>query len=253
ASRDVFNLESWWQQSEQLDYKIDADEQLKMMLMLIRLMRRATRWFLRNNRSGVNVNQAIERFRDGVTAVASGLPTVLSGPRREVWERRHNGYVEKGVPSTLATFIAGADSMLPVLGIIQAAEMTGKPIQDVAEVYFALGSHLDLYWFSEEINALSIDNHWQALAREAYRDDLDWQQRTLTVGVLQTECDATSADQKVQIWADHHQTMIGRWKSLIGEFHSMETKEFSMYGVALRELMDLAQSTLHREADKPAV
>ncbi|MCP5019564.1 MAG: NAD-glutamate dehydrogenase [Ketobacter sp.] len=250
ASRDVFDLENWWLQIEALDYKIEASEQLEMMRMLIRLMRRATRWFLRNNRCGVNVREAIDRFHSGVQAVANSLPAVLSGPRREVWEKRHNRYVEKGVPSTLATFIAGADSMLPVLGIIQAAEVTGKPVAEVAEVYFSLGSQLDLYWFSEEINALNIENHWQALAREAYRDDLDWQQRTLTVGVLQMAGVAHSVDERVAAWAQHHEIMIGRWKSLISEFHSMEVKEFSMYGVALRELMDLAQTTLHSEGDR---
>ena len=248
ASRDVFDLESWWHQIETLDHKIDASEQLAMMRMLIRLMRRGTRWFLRNHRCGVNVREAIDRFQAGVRAVASSLPSVLSGPRREVWESRHNQYVEKGVPSQLATFIAGADSMLPVLGIIQAAEVTGRPVTEVAEVYFAVGSHLDLYWFNEEINALTIENHWQALAREAYRDDLDWQQRTLTVGVLQLGSGADSVEQRVADWAAHHEPMINRWKSLISEFHSMEVKEFSMYGVALRELMDLAQTTLHSDS-----
>jgi glutamate dehydrogenase len=250
AARDVFDLEHWWQHIEQLDYKIDASEQIEMMRMLIRLMRRATRWFLRNNRCGVNVGESVSRFRQGVQAVVSSLPVVLSGPRREVWERRHNRYVENGVPSTLATFIAGADSLLPVLGIIQAAEVTGHPVPDVAEVYFAVGSHLDLYWFNEEINALNIENHWQALAREAYRDDLDWQQRTLTVGVLQLAGSARSVEEKVAAWAQAHETMIQRWKSLISEFHSMDVKEFSMYGVALRELMDLAQTTLHSEGER---
>ncbi len=248
ASRDVFKLDYWWGQIEALDYKIEASEQLEMMRMLIRLMRRATRWFLRNNRCGVNVKEAIDRFQGGVKTVADSLPSVLSGPRREVWEKRHNRYVEKGVPSTLATFIAGADSMLPVLGIIQAAEVTNHPLPEVAEVYFALGSHLDLYWFNEEINALTIENHWQALAREAYRDDLDWQQRTLAVGVLQMECSSHNVDERVMEWASRHKEMISRWKSLISEFHSMDVKEFSMYGVALRELMDLAQSTLHTDS-----
>ena len=164
-----------------------------------------------------------------------------------MWEERHNRFVEKGVPSALATFIAGADSMLPVLGIIQAAEVTNKPIPDVASVYFSVGFQLDLYWFSEQINALNIDNHWQALAREAYRDDLDWQQRTLTVGVLQMECEAHSIDERLQIWASRNQDMINRWKAMVTEFHNMDTKEFSMYGVALRELMDLAQTALHSD------
>ena len=133
------------------------------------------------------------------------------------------------------------------LGIIQAAEITGKPIPDVASVYFAIGFQLDLYWFSEQINSLNIDNHWQALAREAYRDDLDWQQRTLTVGVLQMECEAHSVDERLHVWTSRNQEMINRWKAMVTEFHSTDIKEFSMYGVALRELMDLAQTTLHSD------
>ena len=57
-------------------------------------------------------------------------------------------------------------------------------------------------------------------------------------------------EERVSAWAEHHETMISRWKALISEFHSMDVKEFSMYGVALRELMDLAQTTLHSEGDR---
>ncbi len=249
AARDVFNLESCWHQIESLDLVIPANEQLEMMRTLISLMRRASRWFLRNNRSGVNVSTAIERFKEGVKTVADSLPTVLQGPRREVWDEKHNRYVEKGVPSALATFIAGAESMLPVLGIIQASEVTGKDLQEVAAVYFAIGNHLDLYWFNEEINRLPIENHWQSLAREAYRDDLDWQQRTLAVGLLKMEAPGTSIEQRIEAWSQRHQLMIDRWRLLISELQAVEGKDFSMFGVALRELMDLAQSTLHCDGD----
>jgi len=153
--------------------------------------------------------------------------------------------VEEGVPSALATFIAGADSMLPVLGIIQAAEITNKPIPEVAATYFAIGTQLDLFWFTEEINQLVVENHWQALAREAYRDDLDWQQRTLTVGVLNLPVKAHSVEERMDKWLDQHETLIGRWKKMVAEFKATDIKEFSMYGVALRELMDIAQTTLH--------
>jgi len=247
AARDVFGLESWWQQIEALDHKVSAEHQMEMMRMLIRLIRRATRWFLRNNRCGVNVTEVIKRFQPGVKMIAESLPSVLRGPRRETWEKRHNQFVEEGVPSALATFIAGADSMLPVLGIIQAAEITNKPIPEVAATYFAIGTQLDLFWFTEEINQLVIENHWQALAREAYRDDLDWQQRTLTVGVLNLPVKAHSVEERIDKWLVQHETLIARWKTMVAEFKATDVKEFSMYGVALRELMDIAQTTLHVE------
>ena len=245
AARDVFDLEACWAEIEALDLIIPADEQMAMMRTLMRLMRRASRWFLRNHRSGFSVQAAIDRFQHGVKSIADSLPAVLKGKRREVWEQKHNRYVEKGVPSALASFIAGADSMLPVLGIIQASEITEQPLREVAEVYFAIGSTLNLYWFSEEINALPIENHWQALAREAYRDDLDWQQRSLAVGVLQMDSQGKSVAERVEDWSKQHEQMIGRWRTLTSELQNSDTKDFSMFSVALRELMDLAQSTLH--------
>ena len=249
AARDIFSLESWWGQIEALDYKVDATAQLEMMRVLIRMIRRATRWLLRNNRCGVNVEEMVKRYQPGIKAVTDSLPAVLRGPRREVWEKRHNDYVEKGVPSTLATFISGADSMQSALGIIQAAEITSKSVQEVATTYFEVGNRLDLYWFTEEINSLTIENHWQALAREAYRDDLEWQQRTLAVGVMQFQTDASTLEERIENWAKRHEELIRRWRSMVGEFRATDTKEFSMYGVALRELMDIAQTTLHTDSE----
>ena len=138
--------------------------------------------------------------------------------------------------------------MQSALGIVQAAEITQKPVQEVATTYFEVGNRLDLYWFTQEINDLNIENHWQALAREAYRDDLEWQQRTLAVGVLQMQMDATSLEERIETWAKRHEELIRRWRSMVGEFRATDTKEFSMYGVALRELMDIAQTTLHTDS-----
>jgi glutamate dehydrogenase len=56
---------------------------------------------------------------------------------------------------------------------------------DVAKAYFAVGSALDLTWYLQQISNLPVENNWQALAREAFRDDIDWQQRAITISVLQ--------------------------------------------------------------------
>jgi glutamate dehydrogenase len=45
--RDIFHLPHWFRQIEGLDYQVSADVQLELMDELMRLGRRATRWFLR--------------------------------------------------------------------------------------------------------------------------------------------------------------------------------------------------------------
>jgi NAD-specific glutamate dehydrogenase len=49
--RDIFHLPHWFRQIEALDYQVSADVQLELMDELMRLGRRATRWFLRSRRN----------------------------------------------------------------------------------------------------------------------------------------------------------------------------------------------------------
>ncbi|EGH18525.1 NAD-glutamate dehydrogenase, partial [Pseudomonas savastanoi pv. glycinea str. race 4] len=49
--RDIFHLPHWFRQIEALDYKVSAEIQLALMDELMRLGRRATRWFLRSRRN----------------------------------------------------------------------------------------------------------------------------------------------------------------------------------------------------------
>lgn len=251
AARDIFRLEYWWQQIEALDHKVDANVQLEMMRALIRMVRRATRWLLRNNRRGVDIERMVERYRPGIKAITDTFDYVLKGQRAEAWERQNQRYLDQGVPRELAVFIAGTESMQSALGVIQAAELTEEPVEVVAMTFFELGHCLDLYWFMQEINALRVENHWQALSREAFRDDLEWQQRALTVGVLQLpeHIAGNTVESRVAAWSEHHGDLVSRWRNLISEFRAIDVKELAMYGVALRELMDIAQTTLHTELD----
>src|SRR5690606_41922685 len=81
---------------------------------------------------------------------------------------------------------AGTGYLYSSLGIIEAQEATGMPLKTVANLYYDLGDRLDLTWFANSIASLTPSSHWQALARESFREDLDWQQRALTTGVLKT-------------------------------------------------------------------
>ena len=66
---------------------------------------------------------------------------------------------DSGVPEDLAGLIAMTPGLLSVLAIIEAADVTGHPINRVAEVYFMLGETLDLNWFGNEINQLQVNDH----------------------------------------------------------------------------------------------
>ena len=88
-------------------------------------------------------------------------------------------------------------------------------------------------------------SHWQALARESFREDLDWQQRALTTGVLKLAGKPEDVPASVESWMASHEPMISRWKTMLTELKGVREPEYAMFSVALRELLDLAQSTMH--------
>ena len=101
---------------------------------------------------------------------------------------------------------------------------------------------MEVWWYLQQITSLPVENNWQALAREAFRDDLDWQQRAITVSVLQMAEGPADIEERVGVWLDQHRRLVDRWKVMLGELRAATNTDYAMYAVANRELMDLAQS-----------
>jgi glutamate dehydrogenase len=240
--RDIFHLPHWFRQIEALDYKVSAEIQLALMDELMRLGRRATRWFLRSRRNELDAARDVAHFGPHLAALGLKLDELLEGPPREVWQARYQEYVEAGVPELLARMVAGTTHLYTLLPIIEASDVTGQNAADVAKVYFALGSSLDITWYLQQISALPVENNWQALAREAFRDDVDWQQRAITVSVLQMPNGPENVEERLSLWLEQHSAMVERWHAMLVELRAASGNDYAMYAVANRELLDLAMS-----------
>ncbi|WP_404369358.1 NAD-glutamate dehydrogenase [Marinobacter sp.] len=244
-ARDVFRLDTWWDRIEALDYRVPAQLQIRLMNDLMRLIRRAVRWLLRNRRSELNIQSHMDRFCDNISLITSDLPEYLGGHAEAEWQKYYHALREENIPDDLAGVLAGTSYLYAALGIIEASEATSVSLKTVANLYYSLGEKLDLNWFANAIAKLAPSSHWQALARESFREDLDWQQRALTAGVLRMAGSTGDVNQCVDAWMKQYQPMVERWKDMLAELRSVREPEYAMFSVALRELLDLAQSTLH--------
>ncbi|VVP68607.1 NAD-specific glutamate dehydrogenase [Pseudomonas fluorescens] len=240
--RDIFHLPHWFRQIEALDYKVSADVQLELMDELMRLGRRATRWFLRARRNEQNAARDVAHFGPHLAALGLKLDELLSGEIRETWQARYQAYVAAGVPELLARMVAGTTHLYTLLPIIEASDVTGQDPADVAKAYFAVGSALDITWYLQQISALPVENNWQALAREAFRDDVDWQQRAITISVLQQGDGSQDVETRLLQWLAQHESTIERWRAMLVEIRAASGTDYAMYAVANRELLDVALS-----------
>ncbi|MFK8049992.1 MAG: NAD-glutamate dehydrogenase [Halioglobus sp.] len=240
----VFSVAQLWDDIETLDHQVESCAQMDMMLELIRLVKRSVRWMLRNRRHDLAPTKSIAEFGEGLAQLREVLMPMLSGRAAESYQSGLKKYTSAGVPEELASAVASSAQLYKALGIIQAASETDADLLEVAQVYFLQGERLELDWFSGQINAAKVENEWQALARDTYMEDLEWQQRTLSIGALRHVCEKRDIVACLERWEALEETLINRWKEMLTELHATDSPDFAMYAVANRELLDLAQSSM---------
>ena len=241
---EVFEMESTWQAVAGLDNKIPTLVQTEMLFQLRRNVRRATRWFLRHRNKSLSIQQSIDFFRPAFETLTKSLNKYLVEKEVEQLKHVESDLTGAGVPKKIAVRISQLSSLFSVMDIAEISDINGRSIEFVAELYFSLGDRLELHWFLEQITNQPVSNHWQALARASFREELDWQQRSITNVVLKAEQDNNDIDNLLDTWFEQSSQPLERWQQIVAEFKTSQTNEFAKFSVALRELMLLS---LHSE------
>ena len=236
----IFRMDTLWNEVEQLDNKVDAMVQLDMLDSMRRTLRRATRWYIRHGYYSDDIQKTINGYDGTFTDLESNLQTYLVESEYEELDDITRKYIEAGVPESIAYRVASLSNMFCVLDLSQVAEAEGRDIALVANLYYKLGSRLELHWFLDQINGKSVANHWQALARASYREELDWQQRSITSVLLSARQDCNDAEQILDDWIENNKILLDRWYHMMSEFKTSTQHEFAKFSVALRELMLLS-------------
>lgn len=250
AAREIFHALKFREAVNALDFIVPADVQVKMLHELNRLVRRGARWFLRHGVGTMNVQEVIDHFMPGMQQVREGLKHALQGTAEEYLTEFAQELINENVPEEIALITAQMSAMFSALDIVDAATMYNLPVEAVTITYYAIGSRLELGWFREQIKLHPVSNHWDSLARAAFRDDLDRQQRNLTIAVMMMQDNVTDIEAQIDAWMSLNKVKIDRWKHMIADLRSIGKREFTMYSVALRELMELANVNVRETQQK---
>lgn len=239
ASR-VFELSDIWSKIENLDNKMSTSVQTEMLFQLRRTVRRATRWFLRHRNNAFTIEKAVAFYGPTFKALAKNLHTYMVKDEVEQMSRVAKDLVNTGVPKLVATRISQLSTLFSAMDIAEIADMDGRSVDFVAELYFKLGVRLELHWFLDQITRQPVANHWQALARASFREELDWQQRSLTTVILKVDKESSDTESLLDNWFEVSSQALERWVQILADFRIGQTHEFAKFSVALRELMLLS-------------
>jgi len=233
ATIKLFDIEHYWQEVEKLDGRVSVEMQHQMFAQIARLVRRSTRWLLRTCRSNLNALNVATRFKLSAEFLLMHAGGFLAGDQKVTFNERLSSYIAAGVSKELSRFIVSARYLYTTFTLQRIAEQTDRSLAEAAQCYFELGERLSLNWFADQILTMFVDNYWQALARESFRDELESHQADLTGNWLKHGYDATEIMSYEQ-WTDNYQSYIERWQTMMNELLATNDTDMAMFPVALR-------------------
>ncbi len=187
-AREVFAVRDIWSQIEALDNRIPAAVQYTAMFQTTRLLRHMSYWLLENRRDDLDIKRAVSALcRQGGGAV----PRTAGRSRRHAAGAHERAALATRRAAACPNQLAGESH--PWRSCTARWTWSRSPwrracaIGYAAQAYFDLGERIGLTWIKEQIEALTADGHWQAVARGTLRDNLYALQRRITLAVLELQ------------------------------------------------------------------
>jgi glutamate dehydrogenase len=243
VSREVFDMPRYWASVEELDHKVAESTQIAMLLEARKLTERGTRWLLRNRRPPFDVRGTIDFFAEGAAKLAPSLPKLLVGRDLAGFEERRDTFAESGVPDELAESVAMMVPAYSTFDVVEISYVTGRPVEEVAEVYFDLADRLQLARLRERVIALPRGDRWKSMARSALRDDLYAAHAALTRDVLVMSESGASTEDRLAAWSDKNAAAVLRARQTLSEIWESDSFDLATLSVALQAIRTLVTSS----------
>ncbi|MDJ0771324.1 MAG: NAD-glutamate dehydrogenase [Ilumatobacter sp.] len=235
--REVLGFHEWWDEIAELD-GLTLEDQLELFLDCRRTAERCSLWFMRHRRPPVDVSVESDRFREPVRELSGELLECLRGPMRTAADTMVAARIEQGVPAELAERSAVWRLLHTTFDVIELADRTGAPPIAAASTYWEVFDRFELMWLWDAVGALPRSDRWQTQARSALRDDLLTALAELTDNVMET------GDRSVDAWIDANERAVDRAITMLTEIRRAESFDVTNLSVALRQLRNLALTSV---------
>ena len=247
---EVFDLDGFVADVCALDGRVAADVQATLLNEHVRLLDRASRWFVHQSPEHLDVLATIDTFREPVTRLRADLPDLLRGEDRAEYEQARRSYAGQGVPEELASRAASLLDSFALLDVVQESQRTETPPEDVAGVYYAVTDAVSGTALLDMIRDLDRSSRWSALARGALRDDYYQAIITLTDAVVRhtDTVDEPGAGTgaggraRVRSWMAANGSALEKVLTMVSELRELQVVDQAPVSVVLRQLRGVVRT-----------
>jgi glutamate dehydrogenase len=235
-AREVTSADADWDVVERLD-GIDRGVQLELMSGVDGQVEAATRWFLTWEPEG-DIEATIDTGRDGFGRLAHVLGDLGTEERRRRRAETAARLVEAGVPEPLARGHALRPELIHAPDMVWVAGATGRPIEQVADVFFAVGAELRLDWLESELARVPVSSRMQRWALQAVREDTLQVRRELAGSVL-AESSGGSAEEAVEAFLAERAERVRRFHGFLNALAREGDPDLPGLTLAVRQLRSI--------------
>jgi glutamate dehydrogenase len=182
-ARAVTGAAARWDAVERLE-GVEPRVQAELMAGVDALVDGATRWYLTWTPEG-DLATVIAAGREGVERLEEALPELGGDDPRERRAQAVERLTGHGVPEEVARAHALAAELAQAPDMVAVAASTGRELDDVAKVFFAVGAELRLDWLEGELDRVRATSRMQRWALLAVREDTAHARRELAQRALE--------------------------------------------------------------------
>lgn len=229
----IFELPKLYQAIRDLNFQVNENMQRVMRKLLIRFLRRATRWLIYKQLPEENIIATLENLAP-IPAMAKKLTRFLSPMGLTRYNQLIERCTEEKVPLDVATTLAQTYYGYLLLEINLLAQKTQISPIILAKLYFQVGTQLNLDWLREQLTNEAVHNQWESWAHSSLRDKLDNLQSSLV------ESARTHIDH-LDEWLNSAPTEYEAFINIIERLKRTNKTDYVMYSVVLNTLSQLAE------------
>ncbi len=236
-AREATGADARWEVVERLEGG-SREAQLELMTGVDALVEATTRWYLNNAPEG-DIEALIAAGRDGFERLSAVLDSLGSDERRKRRESVSERLIAAGVPEPLARAHALRPELRYAPDMVLVASACGRPIEQVAEVFFAVGAELRLDWIEGELDRIPAPTRMQRWALQAVREDAAQVRRELAASVLAGPADGSAAE-AIEAYLSERRGPQRRFTAFLRSLSREGEPDLAGLTLAVRQLRALA-------------
>jgi glutamate dehydrogenase len=168
-AREVTGAAARWEVVERLE-RLERECQLELISGIDALVEGVTRFYLTVD-PHADIGATVEAGQEGFERLADVMGDLGSEEHRRRRDQVVERLVERGVPEVLARAHALRPDLVHAPAMVRVAAASGRSIEEVADVFFAVGAELRLDWIESELERVPAGTRMQRWAVQAVRED----------------------------------------------------------------------------------